>query len=70
MKTFTAFQSFCQFESLYELKEAYFGVFSNPESVIKGNNSLETRFYGNCFTEREDLSKKNCHKFFLMQLDL
>ena len=25
---------------------------------------LETMFYGNCFTEREELSKKNCYKFF------
>ena len=26
---------------------------------------LETMFYGNCFIEREDLSKKNCYKFFI-----
>ena len=31
---------------------------------------LETMFYDNCFTEREDLPKKNCNKYFLLPPDL
>ena len=61
MKTFTAFQSSCQFGSLYELKNAYFGVFLQPKIGNQGQYlMLEIMFYGSCFTEHEDLPKKNC----------
>ena len=44
------------FGSLFELKNANFGIFLQPKIGNEGQLLIsEAMFYGNCFTERQDL---------------
>ena len=70
MNTFTAFNLFVMFGSLFELKNANFGIFLQPKIGNQGQELMsEAMFYGNCFAEREDLNTKAVLRF-LLQFDL
>ena len=60
------FNLFVMFGSLFELKNANFGIFLQPKIDNQGQKLMsEAMFYGNCFTERKDLYTKAVLRFFI-----